>query len=229
MKKLFFLIGYLLLSSFSKGQTLAYSNSSVFVNRNHDQIIINDYHLSTEDYCGLPKKSVLYNMPLDCEKGIVLNPSNNFSWSGSLTFFYGEDIPNKHVFIYNKTGLLLKQIDNAELFIFLYDNYSLFIRETKIIGINLETGKEDLIYEFDKVKYTFHNPLAEDGPGLPGKFNFYWGGIRGKIFSTDNRIENGFTFVIDPQKKELLFWLQGDFSNLQNVPQPVKGIIKNDK
>lgn len=227
MRNLFFLISCILLSNFTKGQTFEYSGSNVFVNRNHDQIIINEYYLSPENYWGLPGKSTLYNLPLDCEEGMQLKPSNEYNWAKNLSIIYGQDIPNKRVFIYDKSAQLLRQIDHAELFTFLNDNIPVFIRGTKIIYLNLETGQEDLIYEFDKQKYTFHSPLSEDGPGFPIKFDYYWGGIRGQIYSTDYKTEDGFTFVIDTQKKELIFWLQGNFTQFKNVLPPEKGLIIN--
>jgi hypothetical protein len=166
-------------------------------------------------------------MPLNCDEGIQLLPSNSFSWEKNLTIIYGENIAENRVYIFDSSGKVIRKLENVELFTFIGDVYPIFIRETKILSINLDTGQEDLIFEFDKTKYTFHSPNDPDGEGLPEKFDYYWGGIRGEIFSTNYEIEDGYTFVIDAMKKELIFWLQGHYTDLKNVQPPDKGLIKN--
>lgn len=226
--KSFNLIVLMLIGNFVFGQIDDYGSSNVYVNRNHDQVIINEYRITLEDYWALPIKSTLYNMPLNCDEGITLRPANKFFWKFGVTWIFGEDIPSSKVYVYDSLGNLNREINDAELFCFIGSKKPIFIRDTKLMSIDLATGVEEIIFEFDRTKYTFHSPRDYDGNGLPNKFDYYWGGIRGCIFSINPQNDEGYTFVIDASKKRLTFWLEGSYTNIQNGPMPSEGVIKED-
>jgi hypothetical protein len=190
--------------------------AGIAANSYNGQIIISDFYLGPTDFKELPSKSTLYILPLKCGEGIELNPSNIFNWGRNNSIIYGESFIERKVFLYDIKGKLIREIENAELFTFLYDNYPVFVRGTRILTLNLDSGLEDLIYEFDSLNYTFRYP-GDDGYDLPNKFDYYWGGIRGYIFAlkSDNMDANYdedldiYTFVIDPKTKELTFWKLG--------------------
>jgi len=230
MRLIIILIVILLLKSSGYSQDNKYDHSQVFVNQFLNQIII-DYF--SNYFWSLPDESILYKLPLNCDSAIELTPCRYFDWIYGNDMIYGE--ANHGVYIFNKDGIQIKLLENAKIFSPLYGYKTAFIREylswderinPQLILYNIKTGEEELIYEFNKEKFTFFSPNDQDGVSLPVRFDYYWGGIRGIIYSTNWHIEEGYTFVVDPDKKELIFWLHGYHMN-EKVVLHQKDLIFN--
>jgi hypothetical protein len=217
-----------------------YVYSTIKIGPYHNQIIESSYYDTGGNYCAPPYESILFPIPINCDSAIILKPCNNFEWFSNDSLIYGENINERKVYLYSKKGILFRVLDNAEVFVYFYDNFAIFIREyiswNEIDRINPQvilyyhkTDQEIVLYEFDKEKYTFHDPNDMDGPGLPRKFDYFYGGIRGTISSTDITIENPYTFVIDINNKALTFWLDREWTetDIRKSPIPEEGIIKN--
>ncbi len=220
-------------------QEREYAGSTILVSRFYDQIIESEYSESGENYYAPPVRSLLYTLPINCDSAIELTPCNNYDWFSKEKFIYGENINDRKVYLFTRKGKVFKELDNAELFKPLGTNKAIFIREyltwnesdrinPQVIMYDFENDEEIILYEFDKDKYTFHSPNDPDGPGLYRKLDYYLGGIRGVLFSTDWHREEGYTFVIDIRQKKLKFWLKKEWidTDIRN-PIPEEGRIKN--
>lgn len=233
------LIFVIMIPMFGQSQDKQYSGTTVKVSPFYNQIIESNYYESGEDYYAAPYESLLYNLPLNCDSVIQLKPCNNFDWFSKERYIYGENIDKRKVYLFTQKGIIFKTLENAELFAYHGGNKAIFIREyltwnesdrinPQVILYDFENDEEIILYEFDKVKYTFHNPVDEDGPGLPKNFDYYYGGIRGTLSSTDGNIEHGYTFVIDIKQKKLKFWLDRKWTDTDiRKPVPEEGKIKN--